>query len=178
MVVGIDDAYLVRAAQAGDDDAFEALVRRHQLLVYRVALRMLGNAQEAEDAAQDGLVGAWRALENFKADSEFSTWLYRIVTNRCLSMLRGAKPQEPLEDGHLDTAAEPPDQVEGLDRLRALKAAILALTPEQRAVLVLREFEDLSYDEIGRVLELSEAAVKGRLHRARGELADKTQSWR
>jgi len=178
MVVPIDDAHLVRAAQAGDDASFEELVRRHQLPVYRVALRMLGDARDAEDATQEALVGAWRALAGFKAESKFSTWIYRIVTNHCLTMLRMAKPQEPLEDGYPDTAAEPPDRVEGLDRFRALKGAILTLTPEQRAVLVLREFEDLSYDAIGRVLELSEAAVKGRLHRARGELADKTRSWR
>jgi len=171
MVLLADDTHLVRAAQAGDEIAFEELVRRHQLLAYRVALRMLGNEHDAQDAAQDALVQAWRALPSFRAGSSFSTWLYRIVTNRCLSGLRSARPDGPLEETHPDPAPGPPERAESLDRLRSLKAAILALTPEQRAVLVLREFEGLAYEEISDVLGLSESAVKGRLHRARLELA-------
>lgn len=178
MVLLTDDTILIEAAQAGDQGAFEELVRRHQLAVYRVALRMLGNRADAEDAAQDALVGAWRALPGFRMGSSFSTWLYRIVTNRCLSVLRRGRIEEQLPETHADSAPGPHERAEARDRLDSLKAALAALTPEQRAALVLREFEGLRYDEIGEVLGLSEAAVKGRLHRARLELADRVRERR
>jgi len=178
MVLLADDVHLVRAARAGDEKAFEELVRRHQLPAYRVSLRMLGSRQDAEDAAQEALVQAWRALASFRGQSSFSTWLYRIVTNRCLTVLRARRPQETLDEEQRDPAAEPPERVEALDRFRELKTGIRELTPDQRAVLVLREFEGLSYVEIGEVLELSEPAVKGRLHRARLDLARRMRAWR
>lgn len=85
MVLKTDDVHLVRAAQLGDLYAFEELVRRHRTRVYRVALRMLANPADAEDAAQDAFVQCWSALPGFRAESSFSTWLVRIVTNRCLN---------------------------------------------------------------------------------------------
>lgn len=178
MVLLADDLHLVRAAQAGDDRAFEELVLRHQLPAYRVALRMLGRPQDAEEAAQDALVQAWRALAAFRAESSFSTWLYRIVTNRCLTMLAARRPQQPLDEIRPDPAGGPDERAEARARFGALKGAVLTLTPEQRAVLVLREFEGLAYVEIGAVLDLTEPAVKGRLHRARLELAREMREWR
>lgn len=171
MVLLVDDVHLVRAAQAGDEKAFEELVRRHQLAAYRLSLRMLASRQDAEDAAQEALVQVWRALGSFRGQSSFSTWLYRIVANRCLTVLRAGRPQHTLDEEQPDPAPGPPERAEAHDRFHALKTGILELSHQQRAALVLREFEGLSYAEIGEVLELSEAAVKGRLHRARLDLA-------
>lgn len=171
MVVAVADTHLIRAAQAGDLAAFELLVDRHGVGVYRVALRMLGNEADAEEAAQDAFVQAWRALDRFRAESAFATWMYRIVTNRCLDALAARRAEEPLDE-RAETAA--PDDLEavvdGRERWAALVGAIGALSAEQRAALVLREFEGLSYEEIADVLGVTVGAVKGRLHRARLEL--------
>lgn len=179
MVLVADDVHLVRAAQAGDVAAFEELVRRHELRTYRIALRMLGSEVEAEDAAQDAFVQAWRALASFRGGSAFSTWLYRIVTNRCLSVLGSAgRSAESLSGTEMDLRPGPEAAALGRERLRTLKAGIAKLTPEQRAPLVLREFEGLSYEDIGEVLDLTPGAVKGRLHRARLELVKGMEGWR
>lgn len=150
---------------------FEELVRRHELSVYRVALRMLGNASDAEDAAQEVFVRAWRGLASFRAESALSTWLYRIATNHCLGVLNRADLRAgPLTGEEVDPRHGPESIALERDALHTLKMAIGKLTPEQRAPLVLREFEGLAYEEIGEVLDLTPAAVKGRLHRARLEL--------
>lgn len=178
LVLVADDVQLVRAAQAGDVAAFEELVRRHELGVFRVALRMLGSEADAQDAAQDAFVQAWRALASFRAESAFSTWLYRIVTNGCLAMLASPnRPSTQLSGAEVDPRPGPEAIAIDRDELDAVKGAILELTPEQRAPLVLREFEGLSYDEIGEVLDLAPGAVKGRLHRGRLELVRRMRQW-
>ena len=126
------DADLVSRAQAGRLDAFEELVRRHRLGTYRVALRMLGDESDAEDATQDAFVQAWRNLGRFRADGAFSTWMYRIVTNRCLNMLRARRRTEPLPTdreapaSRPDRIAEARWQVEDLTRAIADNAVFLA----------------------------------------------------
>jgi RNA polymerase sigma-70 factor, ECF subfamily len=172
-----DDAYLVGRAQEGRLDAFEALVVRHQERIYRVALRMLGNQHDAQDAAQDTFLQAWKALPRFRADSTFSTWLYRIATNQCLDMLRTRRHAEPLEDRPGKHTSRPDVIVEGRAKLALVQAAIGRLTPEQRAPLVLREFEGCSYDEIASILDISIPAVKGRIHRARLDLLEAMHEW-
>lgn len=177
MVLRTSDRHLLEAARAGDLIAFETLARRHETLVYRVALRMLGRPVEAEDATQDVLLQAWQALPRFRGDSSFSTWLYRLTTNRCLNVLRSSRPSEPIPEDMVGgkTAAE---EVERSLRLEALKSAVLTLTPEQRAPFVLREFEGLSYEEIADVLSTTLPAVKSRIHRARVELVSALAPWR
>jgi len=178
MVLRTDEIHLIRAAQVGDLFAFEELVRRYRTPVYRVALRMLGNAPEAEDAAQDAFFQAWQALPGFRAESSFSTWLYRIVTNRCLNLLRSQRPAEPLAEGYEVEASRPNHIVEAHAKLEALKVAVTRLTPEQRAPLILRELEGLSYEEIAEVLDTTVPAVKGRLHRTRLVLVEAMRQWR
>jgi RNA polymerase sigma-70 factor (ECF subfamily) len=178
MVRETEDVHLVRAAQTGDLAAFEELVRRYELPVYRVALRMLGNPTEAEDAAQDALVQAWQALPMFRGESSAATWLYRVVTNRCLNLLQRRRLTEPLSESHEAPMSEPGQIAETMDTLELLKRSMMQLTPEQRAPLVLREFEGLSYEEIGAVLEISVPAVKGRIWRARLELVAVTRPQR
>jgi RNA polymerase sigma-70 factor, ECF subfamily len=171
VIVVVDDAQLVRAAQAGDADAFEVLVRRHQERVFRVALRMLGDPVDAEDATQDTLIQAWLGLPGFRGRTAFSTWLYRIVVNRCLNLLAARRPAFEIVEVSMAAVGEPAEEAQMRERLAAVVAAIVALPGEQRAALVLRELEGLSYEDIATVLGVSVAAVKGRLHRARGELA-------
>jgi RNA polymerase sigma-70 factor (ECF subfamily) len=176
-MVAPTDADLVSRAQAGRLDAFEELVRRHRLGAYRVALRMLGDESDAEDATQDAFVQAWRKLAGFRADAAFSTWMYRIVTNRCLNMLRARRRTEPLPEDREAPASRPDRIAEGRWQVDDLQRAIGRLTPSQRAPLVLRELEGLSYEEIAEALELSIPAVKSRLHRARLELLAAMRPW-
>jgi RNA polymerase sigma-70 factor (ECF subfamily) len=172
-----DDAYLVARAQAGHLGAFEVLVERYQVRVYRMALRMLANPHDAQDAAQDAFVQAWKGLASFRGDSAFSTWLYRIITNRCLKFLRDRPRTQPLVDTYEAPASRPDELAEANARRDALRAAITTLRPEQRAALVLREFEGCTYEEIAAILAITVPAVKGRLHRARLELLGVMQPW-
>jgi RNA polymerase sigma-70 factor (ECF subfamily) len=178
MVAQLNDADLVSRAQAGRLDAFEELVRRHRTGAFRVALRMLGDESDAEDATQDAFVQAWRNLAGFRADAAFSTWMHRIVTNRCLNMLRARRRTEPLPERHEAPASRPDRIAEANWQVEDLKRAIGRLTPEQRAPLVLRELQGCSYEEIAATLDLSIPAVKSRLHRARLELLAAMRQWR
>lgn len=166
-MVRVRDELLVGAARAGDVDAFEALVRRYQLPMYRVALRMLASEADAEDATQEAFVLAWQNVARFRGESAYSTWLYRIVTNHCLNVRASRRPSGPLEDPMLVEGGDPIEVAERRQRFSAISQAVRALPGEQRAALVLREFEGLSYAEIAHVLGITVAAVKGRIHRAR-----------
>jgi len=174
-----EDARLAALARSGDADAFERLVRRHQVTVYRVAVRLLDIPADAEDAAQDAFLRAWRGLPRFRSGSSFSTWLYRIVTNRCLNVLRSRRW---TADTAVEEAAAPvdkgPEQIaEVRGELSALTAALGGLTPEQRAAFVLRHLEGCSHEEIAQALGISVPAVKSRLHRARVELLSAMDPW-
>lgn len=167
----------MHAAQDGDLEAFEALVRRHQAAVYRVALRLLGSDADAHDATQEAFLRAWRALGRFHGRSAVSTWLYRIVTRRCLDVIAARRTSAALPDTARDPRAGPAEAAERRERLRAVTAAIAELPGEQRAALVLREFEGLSYEEVAEVLDITVPAVKSRIHRARLAVLGKTTAW-
>src|SRR5690349_4907029 len=106
LVIEVADRVLVQAAQAGDLDAFETLVRRYQAPVYRIALRLLHSSADAEDVTQDTFIRAWRSLPRFRGESAFPTWLYRIVTRRCLDLLAARRPTQVLDVEHLDAGAD------------------------------------------------------------------------
>jgi len=162
---------LVARAAGGDLQAFEALVRRYQLPIFRLCLGILGNRSDAEDAAQDTFFTAWRALGRFRADARFSTWLYRLATNRCLKQLsRRPVPSVELTE-RPGSHGQPEAEYEARQRLEATAAAVARLSPERRVPLILREVEGLSYNEIAEVLGVSMTAVKSRINRARGEVA-------
>jgi RNA polymerase sigma-70 factor, ECF subfamily len=173
----VEDSILVRAAQNGDVDAFEELVRRYQTSLYRVALRMLGSRADAQDAVQETFVRAWRAFPRFRHDSAISTWLYRIVTRRALDKIARRRSTGTLDEVELEAGLDPAQAAEDQERLRAVRGAIAHLPPEQRAALVLREFEGLSYQEVGQVLGASVPAIKTRIHRARLTIIQQTSSW-
>lgn len=166
-----DDSVLVRWAQEGRPEAFELLVRRHRLPVYRTALRLTGDAHIADDVAQDSFIAAWESLQLFRADSSFATWLYRIVVNRARNTYRGRRDvpvaEVPLDGFHPGADTEAVTR-EGTQRV---VSAIVELPFEQRAPVVLRLFEELTYEEIAQILSITPGAVRGRLHRARQQLA-------
>lgn len=181
MVDHVDDTVLLSWARQRRLDAFEELVRRHYDAVYRIAFRMLGNAADAEDATQEAFERAWRSIAAFRGASAFPTWMYRIVINTCFTTQRRHGRVVPLDC--IGEAADSPDerpdrQAEDLACRAALTEAIMALKPEQRAPLVLREFADCSYEQIAAMLGLTSHAVRGRLHRARLELTEAMQHWR
>jgi RNA polymerase sigma-70 factor (ECF subfamily) len=177
VAAGVEDQFLVEAAQAGDLDAFATLVRRHQAAVYRIALRLLGSSADADDVTQDTFLRAWRALARFRGDSTVATWLYRIVTRRCFDVLATRRPTEPLEEKHLEIGVDPAATIEQRERLRAVARQIQALPDDQRAALVLREFEGLTYEQLADVLDTTVPAIKGRIHRARLAVLKETTPW-
>jgi RNA polymerase sigma-70 factor (ECF subfamily) len=175
----LDETTLVVRAQEGDPNAFEALARRHQAALYRVAVRVMGDPVEAEDALQEALIDAWRRIDRFRTDSSFATWMYRIVTNRCLSLLRRRRPVPVGEIDDRRPAPDDPGRSAELDAgLTALGRAVQALPDELRVCWVLRELEGLSYLDIAHITQASEDAVRGRIHRARVRLAEVMASWR
>jgi RNA polymerase sigma-70 factor (ECF subfamily) len=178
MVVRVADRVLVDAARAGDVDAFEVLVRRHEGRVYRVALRLLGSDADAQDATQETFVRAWRGLGRFRGESAVSTWLYRIVTNRCLNVVAARRPVEGLDPELPSVGGDPAEFAERRERFAVVARQVASLPPDQRAVLVLRDFEGLSYEEVAAALKVSVAAVKGRIHRARLSVLRETAAWR
>jgi RNA polymerase sigma-70 factor (ECF subfamily) len=176
-----DDLLAARAAE-GDELAFEVLVRRHAADLLRLAQRLLGDHTEAEDAVQEAMVSAWRRLPDFRRDAAFRTWMYRIVTNRCLNVLRTRRPTQPLdgvpEPAAPEYTASPARAAESSAAVRALHCALRNLTPEQRACWVLRELHGLSYDEIAAAVGIGEPAVRGRIFRARRQLTEVMVAWR
>jgi len=181
-----DDADLVRRCQKGDIDAFEVLVERHQKKMINIAYRMLGDYGDACDVVQESFLSAYRAVGKFRGEARFSTWLYGIVVNHTRNRLkqRAARSRhevssidDPMEseDGSLLTEAHAQEEsvIEQLDKKKLEKkvqVCISALDGEQREVLVLRDIQGFSYEEIGDILNLPKGTVKSRLFRARNAL--------
>jgi RNA polymerase sigma-70 factor (ECF subfamily) len=179
-VNAVDDAYLVRRAQQGYLHAYEELVARHSGRAYRVALRMLGNHHDAQDVTQEALIAAWQSLAGFRADASFATWLYRIVTTRCLNQINRSKPADPLDavPELVDPGSGPAQRAERSAAADAVARAVTELAGPQRVALVLHQFEGLSYAEIAEITGSTVPAVRSHLHRARRTLASILQDWR
>jgi len=182
---GKDEAFSLEALKAGDRTEFARLVEANYELVYRLAIRMLNDPQDAEDVLQETFLKALRGLNNFDGRSSLSTWLYRIATNEALMALRRRKPDmvstdEPVEteEGEqepvqiVDWGLLPEEELMSVEAQRYLSEAIDRLSPSLRAVFVLRDIQGLSTQETGEVLNLSETAVKTRLSRARLRLRE------
>jgi RNA polymerase sigma-70 factor (ECF subfamily) len=172
-----DDAVLLARAVDGDDAAFGALVRRHTPRMYRVALRITGSAAEAEDAVQEAWLAAWRSLAGFRQESAVSTWLYRVVTNSALAVLRRRRPTLSLDDPAPQSTVDsallaaavpgPEGRVVRAEEVDAVLRAVGRLEVSQRVPFVLRELEGLSYEEVAEVLDVNVGALRSRLHRAK-----------
>lgn len=171
------DDWLIAKAKEGTPDAYEELVRRHRDRIYRIALRMVGNPHDAEDVAQDVVLTLWTALTGFSGDSMFTTWLYRIVVNRCLNLITRRRQHEPLEDPSLVTAPGADMQAVARGKARAALDAVTALPPDLRAAVVLVDVEQMRYAEVATILNVSEATVRGRLARGRRTLLGTLREW-
>ncbi|HET7904337.1 MAG TPA: sigma-70 family RNA polymerase sigma factor [Candidatus Eisenbacteria bacterium] len=172
----LPDEELVRRAQADDERAFGELVERYESKVYSLGIKMLRNPEDAEDVLQDTFLRAYRGLKSFKGNSTFSTWIYRITANSALMRLRKKQlPTVSIEDADereapiniADWAPGPVEQLLNEETRQAMNEAIESLPPEFGQVFVLRDVEGLSNAEVAEILDLSVAAVKSRLHRAR-----------
>ncbi len=172
---------LVRAAQKGDESAFEELVRTYEKKIYHLSLRMCNNQEDALEIAQETFLSAWRGLRFFRGDSSFSTWLYRLASNAAIDFLRREGRQSALSGLSLDDESlrlDPPDapaasphaHLERKELRAALEMGLMALSAEHRQILLLRELQGLSYEEIAGVLDLDLGTVKSRISRAREKL--------
>lgn len=172
-----DDEALVGRSLSGDAGAFETLVTRHQRALYTVACRMLGSREEARDAVQCALIKAYEHLGSFDPRHRFFSWIYRIVVNECLNLLRARRPVDELSPA-IAARGTPFDVAVNGERARQVQAALLRLSPDARAVVVMRHYGELSYDEIGEALGVPSKTVKSRLYDARQRLGEMLLGWR
>lgn len=176
----IEEKELIQRARQGDHAAFEALVGRWQKPVYHQALRLLNDPEDAADVTQEVFLKLWRALPGFRGESSLSTWLYRLTDNTAIDLLRREKKRHgdlSLDDENLavcvpaDPSCSPQEQTERREVQSAVADALAQLSQEHRRVLILRELNGLSYEEIGQILVLNPGTVKSRIARARLALA-------
>jgi RNA polymerase sigma factor, sigma-70 family len=176
-----DDFTLIRSIQAGDHQAFESLVRRYQRQVANLIYVTMGGRDDVEDIAQEVFIRVYRSLPKFKFDASFFSWLYRITMNLCIDEIRKRKIRRVLSldyltEDNLEKNRKSKDYTMASDSVlteekrQVIQSALQRLTPEHREVLVLREYQDLSYNEIAETLNLRLEAVKSRIFRARVEL--------
>lgn len=170
----MDELRAIARAKKGDAEAFSALVEAYETSVYRLALRMCGNAHDAEEVTQEAFLAAWKGLPAFRGESKFSSWLYQLTSNAAIDFLRREKRHRgatPIEE-EVDLAAPgtPQQAAEEAELREALQQALDALTPEHRQIFLLRQMQQMSYEEIGRLLGLESGTVKSRLSRAKKQL--------
>lgn len=177
----ITDRDLAERIQRGDQDAFAELIQQNQSAVFNVAYRFFGNAHDAEDAAQETFLRAWRFFDKFEADRPLGPWLKRIAANVCLNRLESTRPLLSLDDER----PAPPDPNPGPESLTVkrglesrLRSELASLPPRYRAVIELRHFQDCSYEEIAAALNRPLSDVKSDLFRARKLLADRLKDLR
>ena len=170
----MNEILLLSRARDGDSAAFGELVEHYRDNVYRLAYRMCGNPHDAEEAAQEAFVAAWRALPNFRGDARFSTWLYRLTTNAAIDLLRREKRHHGASQEEIpelaDTADSPQQQMERSEEQEAVQRGLSAISEEYREILLLRYMQELDYAEIGALLHLPAGTVKSRLNRAKAAL--------
>jgi RNA polymerase sigma-70 factor, ECF subfamily len=171
-----DESLIGRTLQ-GDLAAFEQLVERHRGVVFRVAARVVG-LDDAEDVSQDAFLRAFHRLEQYRGHAAFRTWLLQITQNTALNALTRTRRRpteivdEPPEAADRDPVRQPVTELERRERQQRLELKLRTMRPEYRSLLVLRDLEGLSYNEIAEILDMPLGSVKGRLHRARDELID------
>jgi RNA polymerase sigma-70 factor (ECF subfamily) len=186
---GEDEPRFVKRLIARDEQAFSELVRAYERRVFALVVRMIGNSAEAEELAQDVFVQVFKAIGSFRGESKLSTWIYRIAINICKNRSKYLKVRHTNEQEEIQALEErtpmteargsnvarverPDEMVAGKQVERIVQQAILELEPSFRECLVLRDVEDLSYEEIGAITGLPEGTVKSRIHRARTQLKE------
>ncbi len=178
MTVSDDEHELIKACRAGKIDAFGILVARYQDRLYPTALRLTGRPEDAADLLQDAFLRSFEKLNTFHGESSFYTWVYRITVNLALSQRRkkhvaGRQAGELGDPADEPTRSDPSRPLEDSERDALVQLALNALAPEHRAVVVMKEFDGLRYEEIATILNLPIGTVRSRLHRARSELRER-----
>jgi RNA polymerase sigma-70 factor (ECF subfamily) len=184
-----EDRELVRAFQTGNRTAFDALVLKHKDKLFNLCYWFLGDRQEANDSAQDTFIKVYRSLKKFRFESAFSTWLYRIAANTCKNRLKSSEYRHKkkmvwldnpgkIEDGQYaveiqDETPSPMVELEKKERMMLIQKAIASLPADQSTVVVLRDIEGFSYEEVSNITGLNFGTVKSRLSRARQQLRKK-----
>ncbi len=177
----MDEQLLIKKAQKGDIKSFEKLILQYENIIYNICIKILKNEQEAYDATQEVCIKIWKQINNFEGKSKFSTWVYRIASNQCLDILRKQRNQKVVsihqnttDDEWImeveDTTQDILKHIENIELQDTLKLALQELTPEHKSIIVLRDVQDYSYDEISQRLDISLGTVKSRLSRARQTL--------
>ena len=177
---GTSDEQIVERALAGDVDAFGEIVRRWERRIFALAYGILGREEEARDATQETFIAAFRNLRGFRGEAKVSSWLHRIAVNQCITRQRRARTRaenslEATEDEGGAQFAAPADvsparQTEGRERTAAVRRAVAALPSELREVIVMKEFEELTFQEIADTLDVPLSTVKSRLYTALKQL--------
>jgi RNA polymerase sigma-70 factor (ECF subfamily) len=182
-----DDLSLIARFKEGDRSSFEEIVLRYQDKIYNLCRHMLGNASDAEDASQDVFLKAYQALPKFQPEASLYTWLYRIATNTCIdykkkpifeSLFGDSGEGEWLVHDRASNAPSPEKLYQSKQIDEALQESLAKLSPKLRAIIILKEIEELSYEEIADTLEISMGTVKSRIARAREELQKKMIKFR
>ena len=181
----LTDEQLVTAAVGEDPEAFGALVKRWERKIFALCFGMLGREDEAKDAAQETFVSAYRNLKNFRGEAKVSSWLHRIAVNQCLTIKRRkkARPEELLDEETNEAdrvfiapaAKSPANTTEQAERLFHVRSAVTSLPPELRQVVVMKEFEEMTFQEISDTLEVPLSTVKSRLYTALKQLRTKLE---
>lgn len=179
-----DEDDLIQSALAGRSSAFETLVLRYQDRLYTAMISIVGSADEAEDVVQEAFIQAYLKLDTFQRNSRFFTWLYRIAFNFALARRRRNKGHMSLEEAREKSGAEPafegdaPDlRISKTEDVQLVHAALALLSEDHRSILVLREMEDLAYEDIAEVLNISIGTVRSRLNRARAALKQQLEKF-
>ena len=175
----MDDAQLVQATLGGEKQAFGVLVQRYQDRLFNTLLRFTGSRHDASDLVQDAFIQALVKLDTFRGDARFYTWLYRIAMNLSLSQRRKRRPvasvdvaKERVGDEPMDEGQGPQQELLEVERAEIVQRALLSVGDEHRQILLLREMEGCSYDQIGEILGLPVGTVRSRLFRARAQLKE------
>jgi RNA polymerase sigma-70 factor (ECF subfamily) len=171
------DPELIERYLRGDQAAFSTLVRRHERRVYNLCYRMLGREEDARDASQEAFLTALRKLSSFRGEARFTTWLHRVTINACYDVMRRKRREPLLEPARDEDQPEPPgpaspDHADSAVASVDVQRALIRVPQEFRAVLVLHDVHDLSYDDIAETLGIPVGTVKSRLHRGRVALAE------
>lgn len=177
----VSEKKIIEKVLGGDANAFEELVLKYEKTVYNLALRMVGDRDDAFDMTQEAFIKAYGSLSSFRGDSKFSVWIYRITTNVCLDFLRSKSRKQQVsltvsdddEDAQLDIPdpkADPEQQLMQKMSMQSVEEGLKTLPDKQRQILVMRELGGMSYAEIGAALSLEEGTVKSRIFRARKRL--------
>ena len=172
MTIELDDNALVQGCLSGDEHAFEILVVRYQGPIYNAVLRMVRDRDDASDLTQNAFLKAYQQLSRFDPQYKFFSWLYRIAINESLNFVKRSARQEPLDGDGVAGTADPERSMVSAEIGRHVQDALMKVSPDYRAVLVLRHFHDCSYEDMASILGIPEKTVKSRLFSARRQLKE------